>query len=188
MAVRQTTVERLLSTASLRLRAADQPEVDEIKGDGRLADVVRRAAFGQVVPPKEDMEIATSWGTIRLETADVAEIVAEILDRDVPFSVGRQAVRTRLHRLISQRLEARRGDAAPDSADLESDLRRNRPFQAALGRLWPTLSAPALVRRLLTSPPGPQPRGCSTATNAGGWAAAAPAGSTTSPGVEPTWS
>ena len=97
------------------------------------------------------MEAATAWGTVRLDGDEVLEVLDDILDRQVPFSVGRQAFRTRLHRSIAQRLEARRGDAAPDAADLEADLRRNRPFQTALWRMWPTLSAPALVRRLLTN-------------------------------------
>ncbi len=151
VAVRQTTVERLVAVGGLRARSTDPPAVAGLKGDPRMADVVRRAVWGHMTAPKDDLEVATAWGTVRLAGDEVLAVLDDILDRGVPFSVGRQALRTRIHRSIARRLEARRGDAAPDSADLEADLRRNRSFQAALSRLWPTLSAPTVVRRLLTS-------------------------------------
>jgi DNA helicase IV len=151
VAVRQTTIERLVSIGGLRPRSADPLDAAAVKGDPRMVDVVRRAVWDHVAPPKDDIEAATSWGTVRLEGDEVLAVLDDILDRQVPYAVGRQALRTRIHRLIGQRLESRRGDAAPDAADLEADLRRNRSFQAALTRLWPSLSAPALVRRLLTS-------------------------------------
>jgi DNA helicase IV len=150
VAVRQTTIERLVSTGGLRPRSVDAPEAAAVKGDRRMADIVHRAIWEHVAQPKDDIEVTTSWGTVRVEGDDVLEMLDDILDRRVPYSVGRQALRTRIHRAVGQRLEARRGDAAPDTADLEADLRRNRAFQAALTRLWPSLSAPALVRRLLT--------------------------------------
>jgi DNA helicase IV len=150
VAVRQTTIERLVSTGGLRPRSVDGAPAAAVKGDGRIAAVVRRAMWDNVAAPKDDLEVASSWGTVRLDGDDVLEVLNDILDRDVPYAVGRQALRTRIHRAIAQRLEARRGDAAPATADLEADLRRNRTFQAALSRLWPSLSAPALVRRLLS--------------------------------------
>ena len=116
-----------------------------------MIDVVRRAVWGHVAPPKDDLEVATAWGTVRLAGDEVLGVIDEILDRGVPFSVGRQALRTRIYRTIAQRLESRRGDAAPDTTDLDADLRGNRSFQSALAKLWPTLSAPTVVRRLLTS-------------------------------------
>jgi DNA helicase IV len=151
VAVRQTTLDRLLTAGGLRIRAADGPDAATLKGDRRMADVVGRAVRRHVAPPVDGLEIATSWGTIRLGADEVAEIAEEILARDVPHAVGRQAVRNRIHRLVTQRLAARRGDSAPDPVDLERDLRGNRSFQSALSKLWPTLSAPSLVRRLLTS-------------------------------------
>ncbi|MGH9246586.1 MAG: HelD family protein [Acidimicrobiales bacterium] len=152
VAVRQSTIERLLSGVSLRVRATDSTDVARIKGEARMADVVRNAVWGHVRKPSEGLDEATSWGTMRVDAHELAALLDEIVARDIPFAVGRQAFRTRVHRLVAQRLATRRGDVGPDRSEVEADLRGNRAFQGAVARLWPTVSAPTLVRRLLTSP------------------------------------
>ena len=45
--------------------------------------------------PTEDLSVATAWGRLRIPAADLADAVEEIVARDVPFAVGRNAFRTR---------------------------------------------------------------------------------------------
>jgi len=145
--VRQTTIDRLLGG---RVRGTDDPAVARLKGDARLAHVLARALAQQVRPPADDLVFGTDWGTITLAVDDVAEAIDEILGRGVPFATGRAALRTRLHRLARQAFVARRGEdaAAPDA--FEAALRASTDLQSALGRMWPNVSAPALVKKLLT--------------------------------------
>jgi DNA helicase IV len=146
VAVRQTTVEGLVAG---RVRAVDPPDVARLKGDARMADVLARAVAGTRRPPA-DLVGASPWGSVRVAAADVAAAVAEVAGRGVPANVGRHALRTLLLRRAHADHVARRGEAgAVEPEELAAGLRGDRAWGAALERLWPAVSGPALVRRLL---------------------------------------
>jgi DNA helicase IV len=149
-AVRQTTVERLLGG---RVRAFDPASVAALKGDARMADVLARAVDRHIKRPRSDVEVATGWGTVRLRVADVDAAIEEIRSRGVPHNVGRNALRTQLVRIGEQAIADRRGDDAAPFGFAE-ELRTDKVFQRALGTWWPAVSAPTLVRKLLSSPSG----------------------------------
>ena len=147
-ATRQTTVERLVGG---RVAREDEPEVVRLKGDARLALVLRTAARQHLRPPDEDLGISTAWGRIRIPALALAEAIDEILARDVPFAVGRNAFRTRARRLAwLGHPDSKWADAAP-SAAFDEEMRTSVELNAAVGKIWPSLSAPVLVRRLLTN-------------------------------------
>ncbi len=146
--VTQTTMERLIGG---RIRAFDDPGIARLKGDRRWAAVLGRALRGLVRPPMEDLEISTDWGPITLPAGDVRGAVAEILDRGVAFGTGRRALRTQLERMARRHFTARRGEDAADPSAFDTALRTSADFQAALARIWPTVSGPSLVKRLLSS-------------------------------------
>jgi DNA helicase IV len=77
--------------------------------------------------------------------------VAEILERGTAFAVGRTALRTRLRRMAWLAHQAARGDTAATHDVFESAMRANTDLNAAVGRIWPSLSAAVLVKRLLTN-------------------------------------
>jgi DNA helicase IV len=147
-AVRQTTMEGLVGG---RTRAFDPHDVAAVKGSARMAQVLARAVASTVNAPADDVDVMTAWGAVRLTAADARNAIAEIRSRGVPHNIGRGALRTQLERLAGQAIAERRGDDAVPLGFTE-DLRRQRDFQAALGRWWPTVSAAAIVRRLLSSP------------------------------------
>ncbi len=151
-AVRQTTVERLVTASGARVRAFDDAATARVKGDARMASVLRAACRRQVRPPAEGLEIATHWGRVRLDAGAMTAAIETILARGVAFNVGRGALRTQLQRLAYQQHLDKRGDTAALEDDFQADLRGNRPFQAALTRMWPAVSGPALARRVLSSP------------------------------------
>jgi DNA helicase IV len=151
-AVRQTTLGRLLAGTAYRVRATEDDAVTRLKGDARLADVLAQAVRSARRLPAEQLEATTRWGGVRLQPDDVAAAVKETDARGVAHNVGRGALRTQLTRLVRRELAARRGDELASAAELDSDLRGDRNWQRALDRLWPTLSAPGLVRRLFNSP------------------------------------
>jgi DNA helicase IV len=154
-ATRQTTIERLVSGTVGRVRAFDTPAAARLKGDARMALVLAAAARDHLRPPQpggEDVRLPTPWGPVRIAAADVAAAVDEIVARGVPFATGRTAFRTRLARLARLAHVAARGeeDAVPADA-FESAWRSNAEANTLAGKVWPSLSAPALVKRVLTS-------------------------------------
>jgi DNA helicase IV len=150
-AVRQTTVERLVA-GSLRARAFDDDDTARVKGDGRMAVVLARAVAGTTRRPTDDVEITTHWGTVRLGVTAVVQAIDEITARGVAHNVGRGALRTRVTRLAWRELQRLRGDDVTSPDDFERDLRGNREWSRWLDRVWPAVSGPAVVRRMLTSP------------------------------------
>lgn len=147
-ATRQTTMERLIGG---RVRAVDEPEVARIKGDPRLAEVLLRAARQHLKPPTQDLEVSTPWGRLRLPAPEVQDAITEIVARGTAFAVGRTALRNRLRRMAWIVHQEVRGDAAAPADIFESAMRSNPDLNAAVGRIWPSLSAVVLVKRLLTN-------------------------------------
>ena len=147
-ATRQTTVERLVGG---RVGSFDDPAVARLKGDPRMARVLAAAARHHLKVPTEDLAVSTAWGRLRIPAADLAAAVEEITARGVPFAVGRNAFRTRVRRLAwLGHPDSRWQDAAP-SAAFDAEMRTNAELNAAVGRIWPSLSAPVLVKRVLTN-------------------------------------
>jgi DNA helicase IV len=150
-AARQTTLDRLLAGTAYRVTAGDDDVAAAVKGDGRMADVVAAAVSGAVRHPDDDVAVTTAWGTARLARPDVIEAVTSVRARGVPHNVGRAAFRTRMARLVRADLVRRRSDEVVTTEAVDADLRANRAWSAALDRLWPQASAPAVVRRLLSN-------------------------------------
>ena len=145
-AVRQSTVERLLGG---RVRGFDAPDVAALKGDARMAVVLERAAAATIKLPTADLEVATSWGRLRIYRDEMTDAIEQIRSRNVPHNVGRNALRLQLVRLAEQHIADRRGEEAAPLGFAE-DLRASKDFQSAL-TMWPAVSPPALVRRVLSS-------------------------------------
>ena len=150
-AARQTTLDRLLAGTTYRVTGTDGDEAAAVKGDARMATVIARAMAGTVRPPADDQAVTTAWGTARVTRAALAELVAAVQARAVPHNVGRAALRTQAARLVRADLLRRRSDEEVTSEAVDADLRSRRDWGRALDRIWPSLQAPALVRKLLTS-------------------------------------
>jgi DNA helicase IV len=147
-ATRQTTVERLVGG---RVAREDEPAVARLKGDARLAAVLRVAARQHLKVPDDDLAVSTAWGRLRIPAVELAAAVDEIVAREVPFAVGRNAFRTRVRRLAwLGHPDSRWEDAAPTAA-FDAEMRTNAELNTAVGKIWPSLSAPVLVKRVLTN-------------------------------------
>jgi DNA helicase IV len=150
-ATRQTTLERLLAGTAYRATGVDDDHAAAVKGDARMARVVARAVARARRPPEEDLAVATAWGGITVTAAALGAALHDVAARGVPHNVGRTAFRRQAARLVRTQLVRRRGDEAVPAEGLDADLRRNRAWNRALDRAWPALTAPGVVRRLLTN-------------------------------------
>ena len=147
VAVVQTTLAGLVPQWAAR--AEDPPEVAALKGDGRMARVVARACRAAVTAPKEDLVVATRWGSVRLTPDETALIVERALESGSSIGQRRSRFRRAVARHVTRILTDRRPDAAVDIDGVLADLRADRAAQRQLDRIWPAQSPPAVIRAVL---------------------------------------
>jgi DNA helicase IV len=148
----QVTIEGL---AGVRYRPGqpDPPAAARVKGDGRMAEVVRRAVFDRVTPPSEDVRIATSFGSVTLTTSDVRAVIRSTLERTRRASDGRQAVKEQLIRLAWTIHAAKLTTDITQQSVFEADVRSSATLKTLLDRAWPTVTASEAIRRLYGNRP-----------------------------------
>lgn len=149
-AVVQTTIEGLLG-ARYPVRGEEAPEVAGLKGDARMAQVLRNALDASIKPPTGDTELTLPWGRVTLTAAHVGEALGAARSRTLDFNAGREVFRSLLARRVEALLLPQFRDEAPAGSDFVADARADATFRSLVGRTWPAASAPALVRRVLGS-------------------------------------
>ncbi len=147
-AVVQTTVTDLAPKA--KARVVEPMDVRRVKGDARMAEVLRRALEGRRRPLGDDVSLRVRFARATMHADRVNELVASIVARPAPYKAGRVALRSRL---VSEARRAFRSSArlGADESWFEKELAATDEFAALLDTLWPTVSPTALVRDLLAS-------------------------------------
>jgi DNA helicase IV len=144
----QTTVADLAPKA--KARTVEPVEVRRVKGDARMAVLLRRALEGRRSALAEDVSLRVRFARATLPAARLNELVEGIAARPAPYKAGRAALRARL---VSEFRRAFRSSAhlGADEAWFEGELTKSDEFAALLDTLWPTVSPATLVRELLDS-------------------------------------
>src|SRR3984885_2018029 len=147
-AVVQTTIADIAPKA--KVRAAEPMAVRRLKGDPRMAELLRRALEGRRRRLTEDVTLRVRFARGTLDAALVNELVTAIAARQAPYKSGRLALRARL---VSEARRVFRSSArlGADEAWFEGELTGSEEFVALLDTLWPTVSPATLVRDLLSS-------------------------------------
>jgi DNA helicase IV len=144
----QLTIEGLTS-GGYWVRGEDTPELAALKGDRRMADVVRRAARDRIsTGATDDIRLTSAYGPLTLPAGEVAAIVEAALARDRPINAGRVNVRDQLLDLAWQTYRAKPGSDHTVWGTFVDDVRGRADFKRALDRVWPTLAPADLVRKL----------------------------------------
>ena len=153
-AVSQHTIESLGAATRYRVRGVDPPAVAALKGDARMAAVLRAALADLRRAPAGDDPVAlpTPFGTARLPVEQLVQLVKEAEAATSTFSAGRDVLRRRLEMVVHGRFVNRATGEGPDEASFLTGLRAGGEFTALVGRLWPAVSAAGLVRRVLGMP------------------------------------
>jgi len=133
------------------VRRAEDEAAARVKGDARMAAVVRRLCVERIRPPEDDLSVRVGLDRIRLPAADVRALVEELLSRGSALNVAREVFRRRIERMVHERHAERRHVPLPDEVVL-ADVRSDRDFQRSVDRIWPSLSPAAVVRQLVGSP------------------------------------
>ncbi|MHC0429907.1 HelD family protein [Streptomyces sp. O3] len=143
--VKQATVDDLV--AHVEVRAADAADAAAVKGDARMAEVLRRAVRSHVTPPTEALTVVRGSRRWRIPSYELQEIVEELLHRDIRYGAAREALPQRIAHAVLVRME--QSGEAPDDR-VQDAVARNPAVKAAVKAIWPPVDPAKLVLRLLS--------------------------------------
>lgn len=151
---RQTTVEGLVARDGVEVRGTDDAEAARLKGDARMAEVLRRAVRAGVtlpseVPDAEPLVVVRGSRRWRVPAYELDEMVGELLGRDMRYGAAREALPQRIAHAVLVRME--RAGEAPDDR-VQDAVARSAPVKALVKKVWPAVDPAKLVLRLLSDP------------------------------------
>ncbi|MFK4065839.1 HelD family protein [Streptomyces sp. NPDC029674] len=143
--VKQATVDDLV--AHVEVRGTDEPAAALVKGDARMAEVLRNAVRSHVTMPIEPVVVVRGSRRWRVPAYEVEEIVSELLARDIRYGAARDALPQRIAHAVLVRME--QAGEAPDDR-VQDAVARNPAVKAAVKAVWPPVEPAKLVLRLLS--------------------------------------
>ena len=147
LAVRQSTVDQLV--AHLPVRGTDDTATATLKGDARMATVLRRAVRSHVTTPTEPCVVVRGSRRWRIPAYELAELTEQLLARDIRYGAARDALPQRIAHAVLVRME--RSGEAPDDR-VQDAVARNPAVKATVKEIWPAVDPAKLVLRLLGDP------------------------------------
>ncbi|WP_326780686.1 AAA family ATPase [Streptomyces longwoodensis] len=145
LTVQQATVDDLV--AHVEVRGTDDAAAAVVKGDARMAEVLRRAVYSHVTMPTEPVVVVRGSRRWRVPAYELEAIVRELLDRDIRYGAAREALPQRIAHAVLVQME--RSGEAPDDR-VQDAVARNSAVKAAVKAVWPPVDPAKLVLRLLT--------------------------------------
>ncbi len=147
--VTQTTVGEMVSAeTTARVRVADDETAGVVKGDARMAEVLRRALWASIKAPSAAVMVPRGTRRWRVAAWEVEELVHELRHRGIRYGAAREMLEHRIAHVILTRMEAA-GEACDDRT--HESVRRSRPVRAAVDQIWPKADPVRLVFGLLSS-------------------------------------
>ncbi|MER7970421.1 UvrD-helicase domain-containing protein [Streptomyces sp. NPDC096080] len=145
LAVQQATVDDLVG--QVEVTGTDPAPTAIVKGDARMAEVLRRAVYSHVTLPDEPVMVVRGSRRWRVPAHELEVIVKELLDRDIRYGAAREALPQRIAHAVLVQME--RAGEAPDDR-VQDAVARNTAVKAAVKRIWPPVDPAKVVLRLLT--------------------------------------
>lgn len=146
LTVQQATVDDLVAR-DVDIRGTDDAPAAVVKGDARMAEVLRRAVYAHVTPPTEPVVVVRGSRRWRVPAYELENIVRELLDRGIRYGAAREALPQRIAHAVLVQME--RSGEAPDDR-VQDSVARNAAVKAAVKQVWPPVDPAKLVLRLLT--------------------------------------
>ncbi|MER5949605.1 ATP-binding domain-containing protein [Streptomyces sp. NPDC001904] len=144
--VKQATVDDLVA-GPVEVRGADEAPAALIKGDARMAEVLRRALRSHITLPSEGIVVVRGSRRWRVPSYEIEEIVRELMGRDMRYGAAREALPQRIAHAVLVQME--RAGEAPDDR-VQNAVARNTAVKAAVKEIWPPVDPAKLVLRLLS--------------------------------------
>jgi DNA helicase IV len=147
VAVGHTTIEELV--ASVPVRGTDSTETAVLKGDARLAEVLRYAVWSAVQRATEPLVVPRGVRKWRVPAYEVNDILDELKSRGVRYDAARQMLPQRLAHAVLLQMEGA-GDSPDDR--VQDQVARSAIVKKYVAALWPALDAKAVLFSLLSDP------------------------------------
>ncbi|MFC8454480.1 HelD family protein [Kitasatospora sp. NPDC057223] len=147
LAVAQATVQQLV--AHVEIRAEDDPQAARLKGDARMAEVLRRAVRAGITLPVEPCVVVRGSRRWRVPVHELTGIVEELKARAIRYGAAREALPQRIAHAVLLKME--QGGEAPDDR-VQDAVARNPQVKAMVKACWPPVDPAKLVHRLLSEP------------------------------------
>ncbi|MFE6713200.1 HelD family protein [Streptomyces sp. NPDC057695] len=143
--VKQATVDDLVGGV-VEVRGTDEAATAVVKGDARMAELLRRAVRSHAALPKEPLMVVRGSRRWRVPAYELEEIVQELMDRDIRYGAAREALPQRIAHAVLVRMEE--AGEAPDDR-VQNAVARNTAVKAVVKECWPPVEPAKLVLRLL---------------------------------------
>ncbi|MFC9338738.1 HelD family protein [Streptomyces sp. NPDC057020] len=143
--VKQATVDDLVG-GQVEVRGTDEAATAVVKGDARMAELLRRAVRSHAALPKEPLMVVRGSRRWRVPAYELEEIVRELMDRDIRYGAAREALPQRIAHAVLVRMEE--AGEAPDDR-VQNAVARNTAVKAVVKECWPLVEPAKLVLRLL---------------------------------------
>jgi hypothetical protein len=147
--IQQSTVDQLVS--SVPPGREDPVPVAVLKGDARMAELLRRAVFSYVVKPTEDVVPIVGTRRYRIPVERVRRHVDDARRSMAAGELHWNSARERLRQLLAQDVRRQREDAggAPSDADT-AKVARSAQVREFLDAVWPVLDPRVVLLRLFS--------------------------------------
>ncbi|HEY6492103.1 MAG TPA: ATP-binding domain-containing protein [Trebonia sp.] len=143
--VTQTTVADMV--ASTPIKAAESDEAATVKGDARMAVVLRNALWAHIKAPSEALVVSRGSRRLRLPAHEIEALATELRDRGVRYGTGRDLLAHRIAHVLLTQLEAA-GETCDDRT--HDAVRRSAPVRRCVDEVWPKVDPKKLVFGLLS--------------------------------------
>ncbi|MFJ8664340.1 HelD family protein [Streptomyces sp. NPDC093600] len=143
--VQQATVDDLVG--HVEVRGTDEAATAVVKGDARMAEVLRRAVRSHITLPTEPLMVVRGSRRWRIPAYELEEIVRELRERDIRYGAAREALPQRIAHAVLVRME--QAGEAPDDR-VQDAVARNAAVKAVVKAVWPAVDPAKLVLRLLS--------------------------------------
>jgi DNA helicase IV len=150
-AVTQTTVERLYGFSIAKAVETDD-QVARLKGDKRMAVVIRNWVLGQIKPISADVEIPNAFALLVVPADEANQVLKDVAGRDLPTNDGREVLRAQMMALCWRIYLRRQHSNEGHNESFQRDLKARPEFKKLIDSMWPAFTAAGVVRTLLGSP------------------------------------
>jgi DNA helicase IV len=145
--IAQSTVDELVAHAPVQ--ATEDAARATLKGDARMADVLRRAVFSHVSRPTDDLVAIVGTKRHRVPSHRLRRYVDDARRADVRWTVARERLRMQL----AEDVRRQREDAGGAPSDAETArVARSAAVHEFVDAVWPALDPLALLTRIYTDP------------------------------------
>ncbi|WP_112238063.1 HelD family protein [Kribbella monticola] len=145
--VEQTTVDDLLIGGKLSVRATDETAAALVKHDGRMAEILRRALYARLRPPREAVVVPDSSYRWRVNQYEFARMVEDAREEATAYGLGRERVISRLVAALQRQAEARGQNC--NGVWLR---RMARVVTPAVDAVWPAVKPAEVLAEFLSDP------------------------------------